>query len=152
MIRFENTVEIARPVEEVFRFVANFENVPRWNYYVVDVRQLSEGPPAEGSIYHQTRRDDEQEYKITAHEPNHMIAVKTTPGSEPGFKRVCTFEEIATGTRMKDIWELETGHNALIERLGAGRVKTAVADNLGKLKQLLESGEVRLQDGRMSKL
>ena len=48
MIRFENTVEIDRPIEEVFRFVANFENVPRWNYYVVDVRQLSEGPPAEG--------------------------------------------------------------------------------------------------------
>ena len=149
MIKFENTVEIDRPVEEVFRFVADFENIPRWNYYVVDVRQLSEGPPAEGTRYHQTRRDDEQEYQITAHEPNHMVAVKTTPGSEPAFRRVCTFEETATGTRMQDMWELETGHNAVIERLGAGRVKAAVADNLGKLKQLLETSETRLQDNRI---
>ena len=45
MIRFENTVEIDHPIESVFSFVANLENVPRWNYYVVDVRQLSEGSP-----------------------------------------------------------------------------------------------------------
>ena len=44
MFRFENTVDIDSPIESVFSFVANFENIPRWNYYVMDVRQLTEGP------------------------------------------------------------------------------------------------------------
>jgi uncharacterized membrane protein len=152
MVIFENIVEIDRPIEEVFSCVANFENTPRWNYYVTEVRQISEGPTAEGAQYHQTRRDDQQDYRIVAYQPNAKVAVKTTPGSRPAFARVFTFEKIATGTRIKDVWELETGRNPLIERVGAGRVKTAVADNLEKLKQLLESGETRLQDGRISRL
>ena len=51
MIDFENTIVIQRPVEEVFAFVANFENVPKWNYYVMSVRQRSEGAIGEGTIY-----------------------------------------------------------------------------------------------------
>ncbi len=31
METFENTVMIRRPAEEVFAFLADFENVPRWN-------------------------------------------------------------------------------------------------------------------------
>jgi uncharacterized protein YndB with AHSA1/START domain len=36
MASFENTVIIRRPVEEVFSFLADFENVPRWNYAIVE--------------------------------------------------------------------------------------------------------------------
>jgi uncharacterized membrane protein len=32
METFENTVTIHRPAEAVFAFLADFENVPRWNY------------------------------------------------------------------------------------------------------------------------
>jgi uncharacterized membrane protein len=32
MLQFENTIDIQKPVDEVFAFVADFENVPRWNY------------------------------------------------------------------------------------------------------------------------
>ena len=81
MIRFENIVEIDRPIESVFSFVANFENIPRWNYYVMDIRQLTKGPRAEGFLFHQTRRDDKQDYQIIAYQPNHKIAVMTTLGS-----------------------------------------------------------------------
>ncbi len=152
MIQFEITIEINRPVTEVFEYVANFENIPQWNYYVLRVHQISAGTSAAGALYHQTRRDDEQRYQVTAHQPNQKIAIKTTPGSSPAFERVFTFEKTTTGTRIKDVWKLETGHNALLERLGAGKVKSAVADNLGKLKELLETGQTRLQDGRVSRL
>ncbi len=151
MIRFENTVEIDRPIEEVFPFIANFENIPRWNYYVLDVKQISGGFPGVGTIYHQVRKDDAQDFEIVDLQPYHKVAVRTT-GSTPAFERVFTFEETPTGTRLIDVWELDTGLNQLVEQLGAGRIKAAVADNLGKLKQLLESGETRLQDGRMSNL
>src|SRR6266511_1289124 len=39
MASFENTVIIQRPVEEVFSFLADFENVPKWNYAIVDTKK-----------------------------------------------------------------------------------------------------------------
>lgn len=52
MISFENRVTIHRPLEEVFAFVADFENVPKWNYYVQEVSKLSEGPVGVGTAFH----------------------------------------------------------------------------------------------------
>jgi hypothetical protein len=43
---------------------------------------------------------------------------------------------------------LDTGKPALVEKLAGGNVKSAVTENLQKLKQLLETGKVILQDGR----
>jgi uncharacterized membrane protein len=36
MASFENTVTIRRPVEDAFAFLADFENVPQWNYAIVE--------------------------------------------------------------------------------------------------------------------
>jgi len=33
---FANTVTIERPEQEVFAFLADFENVPKWNYAIVE--------------------------------------------------------------------------------------------------------------------
>jgi hypothetical protein len=51
-------------------------------------------------------------------------------------------------TRLRDEWKLDTGRPALLERLAHGRVKSAVSENLAKLKELLEEFRVVLQDGR----
>jgi uncharacterized membrane protein len=152
MIRFENTIEISRPIEEVFRFIADFEHIPLWNYYVLSVRQLSDGRRGVGTVYHQVRKSDAQDYQIVDFQPNHRVGVKTLPGSRPALERVITLEETHTGSRITDVWELDTGLNGLVERLGAGRIKAAVAGNLDKLKELLERGQTRLQDGRISRL
>jgi uncharacterized membrane protein len=32
MLEFENTVYIDRPIGEVFTFLSDFENIPKWNY------------------------------------------------------------------------------------------------------------------------
>jgi hypothetical protein len=42
------------------------------------------------------------------------------------------------------------GVPALFERLGARRIQSAAAENLSKLKELLEVGRVVLQDGRQA--
>lgn len=152
MIRFENTIEISRPIEEVFQFIANFENMPRWNYYVLNVRQVSDGLTGVGTVYHQIRKDDAQDYQIVDFQPYQKVGVRRLPGSKPAFEMVFIVDETETGSRITDIWELETGLNPLFERLGAGSIKAAVAANLKKLKELLETGETRLQDGRLSKL
>ena len=112
------------------------------------MRQLSEGPTALGSTYHQARKTDQQDFRIIEFESNHAVAVKTLPQSSPSFERRFTLYEEGDTTRIRDQWKLETGKPALLERLARGRVKSAVAENLAKLKELLEVGRVVLQDGR----
>ena len=58
MLEFENIVYIDRPIGEVFAFLSDFENIPKWNYYVLDVRQRSESPIGVGTTYHQVRKTD----------------------------------------------------------------------------------------------
>ena len=148
MLEFENTIAIERPIDEVFAFLSDFENIPKWNYYVLEVRQLSESSIGIGTTYHQVRKSDEQDFRITEFEPNHRVAVKTLPQSSPSFERRFTLYEEGDTTRIRDEWKLDTGRPALLERLARGRVRSAVAENLAKLKELLEQDRVVLQDGR----
>jgi uncharacterized membrane protein len=148
MLEFENTIRIDRPVAEVFAFLSDFENIPKWNYYVLKVRQSSESPTGVGTAYHQVRKSDEQDFRIIEFELNHSVAVKTLPHSSPGFERRFTVYEEGDTTRVRDEWKLDTGRPAVLERLARGRVKSAVAENLAKLKELLEEDRVVLQDGR----
>ena len=148
MLEFENTIAIERPIDEVFAFLSDFENIPKWNYYVLEVRQLSESPIGIGTTYHQLRKTDQQDFHIIEFEPNHTLAVKTLPQSSPSFERRFTLYEEGDTTRIRDQWKLDTGRPALLERLARGRVKSAVSENLTKLKELLQEGRVVLQDGR----
>ena len=148
MLEFENTVYIDRPVDEVFAFLSDFENIPKWNYYVLEVRQRSESPIGVGTTYHQVRKTDEQDLRITEFEPDHMVVVKTLPQSSPSFERRFTLYEEGNTTRIRDEWKLDTGRPVILERLALRRVKSAVAENLAKLKKFLEEGRVVRQDGR----
>jgi uncharacterized membrane protein len=148
VLEFENTIRIDRPVDEVFAFLSDFENIPKWNYYVLEVRRLSESPTGIGTTYHQVRKTDQQDFRIIEFEPNHTVAVKTLPQSSPSFERRFTLYEEGDTTRIRDQWKLDTGRPALLERLARGRVQSTVAENLAKLKALLEEGGVILQDGR----
>lgn len=148
MLEFENTIRIDRPIAEVFAFLSDFQNIPKWNYYILEVRKLSDAPIGIGTTYHQVRKTDEQDFRITELDQNHTVAVKTLPQSSPGLEMRLTLYDEGGTTRIRDEWKLDTGRPALLEWLGARRVKSAVAENLAKLKELLEEGQVVLQDGR----
>jgi len=146
-MHFTNTLVIDRPVTETFAFVSDFENMPKWNYFVEET--TSESPPGGGAgmIYRQRRRTDEQRFVVTDFEPDQLVAVRTLPPARDLQMRF-TFQPNGGGTRLTDDWTLETGLPRWLEGIGASRISSAVRDNLGKLKELLETGRVRLQDGR----
>jgi uncharacterized protein YndB with AHSA1/START domain len=152
MIEFSVSVEIERPPEEVFEFIVDFENTPKWNYFVTDVAKRTSGPAGVGTTYHQIRKTDRQDYQITELDPGRLVEIRTTPGSAPWFTMRYEFEAISNGTRLHDHWKLDSGQYAVLEILGSHRVRTAVRENLGKLKELLETGATQLQDGRVSVL
>ena len=148
MLKFENTIRIDRPVDEVFAFLLDFENIPKWNYYVLEVRQLSESPRGVGTTYRQVRKTNEQYFRTIEFEPDHTVAAKTLPQSSPRLEMRSSLYEEGNATRIRDEWKLDVGLPAMLERLALRSVKSAVAQNLAKLKELLEEGRVILHDGR----
>ena len=72
MATFENTVMIRKPIEEVFGFLADFENLPRWNYAIVETHKVSQGPVGVGTVYQQVRSGpsrSEEGFEVTAYNP-----------------------------------------------------------------------------------
>ena len=144
MGRFRNTVTIDRPVEEVFTFLAAFENVPTWNYAIEETIKTSAGPVAAGATYRQIRsipRRAEEEFEVTLFEPPSRIAIRGQIGP---FRTRATYvlEPVGRATRLINEVDLEPSSLALklVAPLAIPRVKAGVARNLGKLKQLLERG------------
>jgi uncharacterized membrane protein len=86
MLEFANTIYVHRPIADVFNFLSDLENIPKWNYYVLEVTKISDGPIGIGTIYHQVRNTDEQDFRITSLEPNQSVAIKTLAQSSPDFE------------------------------------------------------------------
>ena len=72
MATFQNTVTIARPADEVFAFLADFGNIPAWNYAIARTVQTSPGQAGVGATYRQTRtipRSSEEGFEVTDFAP-----------------------------------------------------------------------------------
>lgn len=148
MYEFENEIYIDRPVIEVFGFVGDLETLPLWNHYLRSVTKTSNGPTRLGTTYHQIRRHDEQRLRIATYQRHSRLTFETVPPSKPELRRELRFRAHGQGTRLVDHWQLELGVPRLLEPLAVRRTRSGVQENLSKLKELLEHGEVTLQDGR----
>jgi uncharacterized protein YndB with AHSA1/START domain len=138
---FENTVMIGRPIEEVFGFLSDFENVPRWNDAIVETHKVSEGPVGVGTIYRQVRSvpsRSEEHFEVTAYDPPRQLELRGQLGPFPS-RLAYALDAIPEGTRVTNTVELELrGPGRLLGRVAVPRVRAAVAANLQKLTELLE--------------
>ena len=141
MASFENTVMIGRPIEEVFGFLADFENIPKWNYAIVETRKVSQGPVGVGTIYQQARSvpsRSEEHFEVTAYNPPRQLEIQGQLGPFPS-RLSDALDADPEGTRVTNSVELELrGPGRLLGRVAVPRVRDAVAANLRKLKELLE--------------
>ncbi len=147
MIEFENRLLIHKSPEVVFAFLADFENIPMWNYYVRSVERISTQTGL-NARYLQVRKNDRQEFVVCELKAAESIAIKTVAESKPAFERHFSLSFKDNKTVLTDTWKLETGKPVLLEKLFRKKIQSAVAENLEKLRQLLETGAVVLQDGR----
>jgi uncharacterized protein YndB with AHSA1/START domain len=67
--RFEATVKIDRPIEEVFDFLADGQNDPKFSPRVLEIRKTTDGPPGVGTVYASTVKDagmkTKREFELT---------------------------------------------------------------------------------------
>jgi uncharacterized protein YndB with AHSA1/START domain len=83
---FENTVLIRRPIKDVFGFLAQFENVPKWNHAIHETRKVSEGPVGVGTIYQQVRSvpsRSEERFEVTVYNPPRQLEIQGQLGPFP---------------------------------------------------------------------
>jgi len=140
----EESIEIGRPVEEVFAYVANPENLPEWSGLAIEVKEAPE-PLSEGDTFTAVGkflgRRFETPYERASYEPNRRYTDRATGGPIPDQEWTYTFEE-ASGdtTRLTRAAEGEPGGffklaDPLIERA----LKRQVRADLETLKDLLEA-------------
>ena len=86
MIQFENTTIIHRPIEPVFAYLAELENLPQWNYALSETHKITPGPIGEGTEYRQQRRlprpppdRDAHDHRARAAEPAPGASASTVP-------------------------------------------------------------------------
>jgi carbon monoxide dehydrogenase subunit G len=106
---FENTVMIRRSIEDVFGFLSDFENVPRWNYAISETHKVSEGPVGVGTIYQQVRSvpsRSEERFEVTAYNPPRQLEIQGQLGPFPS-RLAYALDAVPEGTRVTNSVELE---------------------------------------------
>ena len=147
--RVEGEIVIHRPVEEVFNFVADERNEPRYNPRMLHAEQTSTGPVGLGTRFRAEMRSMGRTVAMTientGYERPWRLAVKTRL-SNMDIEGNLSFDPVADGTRMRWLWDLKP-HGALrlltplIARMGRRQEQTIWTS----LKRVLEArgGEMR---------
>src|SRR5918995_2023022 len=99
-MRVEESVEINRPVEEVFSYVSDPQNLPEWSGIVLEVREEAQGAPKEGdrftSVAKFLGRRFETPFEVVSYEPPRRSSHRSTGGPFPQ-QWTRTFEQTAAG-------------------------------------------------------
>jgi carbon monoxide dehydrogenase subunit G len=141
-VQFVNVVDIERPPEDVFAYLADFENIPAWNYAIVDTQKTSDEPVGVGTTYRQLRNlpsRSEESFEVIDYQPHRSLGIRGTLGPFSGELKY-RLEPIESGTRLTNQVSLQSrGIVGMVGQLAGSRVKEAVATNLNDLKRILES-------------
>ena|SRR5712692_444811 len=143
MAKLEISTVINRPVEEVFAFLSNPENWPKWISGSIEAKKTSEGPIGVGTTWRPVNtflgQRMEAEAECTEYEPNRRFATKSKSGPIP-TKNQTTFESVEGGTRVDVRLEAEPGgFFKLAEPLLVSIVKRQFEADLANLKDLMEA-------------
>ncbi len=143
MPTIEGELRIRRPPEDVFDFVADERNEPKYNPRMVRAEQSSDGPIGVGTTFRVAVRSfgrtSEMDVEFTEYDrPSRLASV--TRSSWADFHGALTFEPVAQGTRMSWTWVVEPrGLAGLLMRALVGLVGRRQERAIwGNLKQLLE--------------
>ncbi len=138
----KHSVTVQRPIADVFAFMADGEQCPRWRSGVLDIKRVSgEGL---GTRYAQGVRGPmgrriAADYEITAYEPNHRIEFQTTAGPVRPHGRY-DFEVLDGGTRLTFTLEAQlSGLRKLLMGSMVQRTMDAEVAALDGVKRLMEA-------------
>jgi uncharacterized protein YndB with AHSA1/START domain len=109
MAHIEGEIVINRPVEEVFDFVADERNEPRYNPGMVRAELLTPGPVGLGSRFRAEMRTRPRPVVMTTENTGYdrpQRLASTTRLSTMDIEGTLTFDPVPAGTRMRWSWEV----------------------------------------------
>jgi uncharacterized membrane protein len=141
-VHIQKSLTIEAPVEDVYAFLANHENFPRFMRNVRSVESRGEGlshwrvaGPAGASV--------EWDAETTAMKPNECIAWRSMPGSAVEHEGVMRLEPYRDGTRLHVHMSYCPPAGALghaVAKLFGADPKSEMDEDLMRLKSVLEAG------------
>ncbi|HEU4541890.1 MAG TPA: SRPBCC family protein [Jiangellaceae bacterium] len=142
-MKFSNTITIDCPQSAVFAYLAEFENIPRWNYAIAQTRKITDGPVGVGTRYRQTRtlpRRIDETFEVVVFEPEHALAIRGDLGPFHG-DITYVLDSAGGATKLTNTVDLRaSGPSKVLAPLASSQIKNAVAANLDVLRQILEQG------------
>jgi uncharacterized protein YndB with AHSA1/START domain len=142
-MRVSASCQIERPIEDVFAFVANLENSPKWQSMVCESEKLSDGPIRPGVSFREYAQAMGSRgwvtIEITEYQPNRRVAYRSSRFGALASIASFMFEPAGTATRVtftgdpNPITPLQP-LSPLISRIATRLWQR----NLDSLKQLLE--------------
>jgi uncharacterized membrane protein len=143
MFRLEHSVVINRPIEQVFEYVTNIENAPKWKSRLLEIKRTSEGPVGVGTTQTSVGQflmwRPQTNVEITEYAPNRKVGFKTTSGPVSAMGEF-TFESVEGGTRVTLVSGMKpTGFLKLVGPILARWPQSHLETEFAKLKELLEA-------------
>ena len=109
MVRIRGETVVRRPVQEVFDFVADERNEPRFNPRMTRAEQLTPGPVGRGTRWGTTvvagGRRQEMVTEVTEYDPPYVLGSRTLVGGSEVTGSV-SFATEGARTRMRWDWEV----------------------------------------------
>jgi len=151
-IKVEESVTINRPAEELYRFWRDFENLPRFMNHLEAVHQTA------GNRSHWVAKGPagtkvEWDAEIYNEKEGELIAWRTLEGSQVASAGSVRFEEAPGGdstlVRVSLKYDPPGGKlGSLVARLFGENPEQQIDEDLGRFKQLMESGGENQSAGR----
>ena len=148
-------ITVNRPVEEVYNFWHNFENLPRFMRHLDEVRDLGNGrthwkakAPAGATV--------EWDAELLEDIPNERISWRSVEGSDIHHEGTVSFSPAPGGRGTEVLVEMRYDPPAgklgqIFAKLFRAEPSQQVADDLRAFKQVIETGEVVVSDATLKK-
>jgi uncharacterized protein YndB with AHSA1/START domain len=147
----KESIEISRPVEEVFSYTSNPENFPEWAATVIEVRR-EDAPREEDPLNREGKkftlmqqalgRRFEAPFEVIDYEPNRRYVHRSTEGHPVPVTMTFTYESVASSGRTRFTPRIEaepSGFFGLVGPVFERVLRRQMRSNLERLKDRLEA-------------
>ncbi len=151
-IRVDWSITILRPVEEVYSFWRNLENLPRFLRHIHSVRQI-DSLHSHWIIQGPSGKMVEWDAEINNDEPNKLIGWRSLPGSEVDTAGSVHFKPAPRdrGTEVQIELQYKPAGGvlgALFAKLLGSDPAKQIREDLRRLKQVMETAEFATTEGQ----